>query len=208
MTYIKTAADLETATKALADIDPVMKTLYENNGLPDLRYREPGFTAVMFAIVSQQVSTASAAAIVERLKSQHLTDESAIRKASEEDQVTAGLSRQKRRYITALAEEHIDWDALATKSTDEVTKILTNVVGVGQWTAEIYCTFSLSHSDVFAAGDLALQIASVELYGYELAATPIKREKQVREFSARWQPYRAVAARFLWVAYAQLSPKS
>lgn len=206
--YIKTKAGLETAAHVLSGIDPVMKSLLQKNGLPDLRYKKPGFTAVMFAIVSQQVSTASAAAIVERLRSQNLTDEVAIKSATEEELITAGLSRQKRRYITALAEENIDWDVLADMSTDEVTKILTNVVGVGQWTAEIYCTFSLGHADAFAAGDLALQIASAELYGYKLAETPIKRERQARQFSTRWQPYRAVAARFLWAEYNQSLLKS
>lgn len=208
--FITSTKDLATLVDKLVAIDPVMATLYQQNGLPELRYREPGFSAVLSAIVSQQVSTASAVAIMNRLEAADLTTETAISNASEAKLIEAGLSRQKRRYVTALAEAQIDWPHLATQPTEEVVATLTNVVGVGQWTAEIYCMFSLGHVDAFAAGDLALQIASADAYKYVLAPSPIKRERQVREFSHRWQPYRAIAARLLWDDYTrkQRSPQS
>lgn len=203
ITRIKTTTDLQTATEALASGDRVCADLYHAHGLPNLRLRPAGFTAVLHAIVSQQVSTASAEAIINKLHTADLNTQERILGASEADLAAAGLSRQKRRYAVALAEANIDWRALAHMNTDEVVATLTAVTGIGQWTAEIYCMFSLGHADAFAAGDLALQLAAAELYEYELATSPTKRAHQVRAFAKRWSPYRAVAARLLWDYYVR-----
>ncbi len=110
-----------------------------------------------------------------------------------------GLSRQKIRYIRALAEAGIDFDALRLAPTDAVIGRLTEVLGIGRWTAEIYTMFSLGHADVFAANDLALQEGARLLF--DLPDRP--KEREMRVLSETWAPWRAVAARLLWAYYAQ-----
>ena len=115
----------------------------------------------------------------------------------DEDLRAAGLSGQKMRYARALAEAQIDYPALRALPSDQVIKTLTQVTGIGQWTAEIYAMFSLGRADVFAHGDLALQEAARILH--DLPERP--KEKQMRIIAADWTPWRSVAARILWAYY-------
>ena len=118
--------------------------------------------------------------------------------ASSEDELRAlGLSRQKASYARALAEAGIDYHALRTAPTDQVTRQLTAVKGIGIWTAEIYAMFSLGRADVFAPGDLALQESARVLFA--LDSRP--REKELRSMAQAWSPWRSVAARALWAYY-------
>ena len=109
----------------------------------------------------------------------------------------AGLSRQKIAYSQALAEAQIDYHALRIADDVDVMTTLTAVKGIGIWTAEIYAMFSLGRVDVFAPGDLALQVAAQDLYA--LAERP--KEKELRQMSLAWTPYRSVAARLLFAYY-------
>ena len=158
--------------------------LTQTGALP-LRLRADGFTALFDAIVSQQVSVASANAIWGRLEQAGLTLPDAVAGATEADLRACGLSRQKIRYGQALAGAGIDYAALIV------------VPGIGRWTAEIYAMFSLGRADVFAPGDLALQEAARVLFGLEARPT----EKALRAMAEDWAPWRAVAARLLWAYY-------
>ncbi|MEP4038713.1 DNA-3-methyladenine glycosylase 2 family protein [Pseudophaeobacter sp.] len=181
----------------LADHDPrFAEALIQCGPLP-LRRRPDGFGRLLSAIVSQQVSVASAKAIWQRLLDAQLTTREEVVSASEDDLRAAGLSRQKIRYSIALAEEEIDFEALRNMPTEAVIKVLTKVTGVGVWTAEIYAMFSLGRADVFAPGDLALQEAAKDLF--DLPARPSERE--LRKLAEAWSPWRSVAARILWAYY-------
>lgn len=162
-----------------------------------LRRQADGFAALLSAIVSQQVSVASARAIWARLEAAGLTDAAAMADAGEEALRAVGLSRQKARYGQALAQAGIDFDALRAVPDDEVIATLVAVPGIGPWTAEIYAMFALGRADVFAPGDLALQEAARVLYGLE--ARP--GEKALRAMAKAWSPWRSVAARVLWAYY-------
>ncbi|UYV38833.1 DNA-3-methyladenine glycosylase 2 family protein [Rhodobacteraceae bacterium D3-12] len=162
-----------------------------------LRLKPDGFGAVLSAIVSQQVSVASAQAIWGRCCDAGLTEEAAVLAAGEEGLRAVGLSRPKQRYALALAGAGIDYAALRERSSDEVIATLVAVPGIGAWTAEIYAMFSLGRADVFAPGDLALQEAARLLYGLE--ARP--KERAFREMAEIWAPWRSVAARLLWAYY-------
>ena len=162
-----------------------------------LRRRPDGFSQLLSAIVSQQVSVAAARAIWAKMQAARLTGPRKVLWASEEELRAAGLSRQKARYAKALAETRIDYAALREAPTEEVVKTLTQVPGIGVWTAEIYAMFSLGRADVFAPGDLALQEAARLLY--DLPARP--RERELREMARAWSPWRSVAARQLWAYY-------
>ncbi len=145
----------------------------------------------MGAIVSQQVSVAAADAIWGRLCAARLTGPRKVLGASDAELRACGLSRQKVRYARALAEARIDFKGLRGMPDREVIARLTQVSGVGVWTAEIYAMFSLGRADVFAPGDLALQEAARLLF--DLEARP--KERAMREMADAWSPWRAVAAR-------------
>ena len=181
----------------LAELDPRFKEALAETGPLPLRLKDDGFAALLDAIVGQQVSVASAAAIWGRLKSARLTGPRKIKAASDEDLRACGLSRQKMRYARELAASGIRYSALRDTPTDDVIATLTEVPGIGPWTAEIYAMFSLGRADVFAPGDLALQEATRILF--DLDARPT--EKEMRAISEDWSPWRGVAARLLWAYY-------
>ncbi|MEW2913619.1 DNA-3-methyladenine glycosylase 2 family protein [Leisingera sp. JC11] len=162
-----------------------------------LRRKPEGFAELLSAIVSQQVSVASANAIWKRMKEAKLTGPRKIQWATDEDLRAAGLSRQKIRYARALAEARIDFKALRNAPDTEVIATLVQVPGIGVWTAEIYAMFSLGRADVFAHGDLALQEAARVLF--DLPARP--KEREMRQIAEAWSPWRSVAARILWAYY-------
>jgi DNA-3-methyladenine glycosylase II len=178
-------------------LDPRFVPAYAATGPLPLRRKKDGFAALFDAIVSQQVSVASAKAVSDRLKDAKLTGPRKILAASDEELRACGLSRQKIRYGRALAEAKIDYPALRDAPSDEVVKTLTSVAGIGPWTAEVYAMFSLGHADVFAPGDLALQESARLLFG--LPERP--KERVFREMARAWSPHRAVAARLLWAYY-------
>jgi DNA-3-methyladenine glycosylase II len=193
---IETEADLAAAAEELVALDSRFGPVVAAGPLP-MRRRADGFAALLSAIVAQQVSTASAAAIWSRIETAGLVTEAAVAEADETALRACGLSRPKMRYARALAGAEIDWQALRDARTDEVVTTLTAVPGVGRWTAEIYAKFALGHADAFAAGDLALQEAARRLF--DLAGRPAERD--LRAMAEAWRPVRAVAARALWVYY-------
>jgi DNA-3-methyladenine glycosylase II len=181
----------------LAAREPLFAEALTLTGPLPLRLRPDGFGQLLSAIVSQQVSVASARAIWARLEEAGMVTEAAVRAAGEDDLKALGLSRQKVAYAQALAEAEIDFDALRRTPTDEVVGTLVAVKGIGVWTAEIYAMFSLGRADVFAPGDLALQEGARVLF--QLEARP--KEKALRQMAEAWSPWRSVAARILWAYY-------
>lgn len=169
----------------------------EQTGPLPLRLREDGFAQLLSAIISQQVSVASARAILAKLEAAGMTTPGPILATSDADLRALGLSRQKAAYARALAEAGIDYPALRHAETDEVIKTLVAVKGIGVWTAEIYAMFSLGRADVFAPGDLALQEGARMLF--DLSERP--KDRALRQMAEAWSPWRSVAARILWAYY-------
>lgn len=197
MRIIHSDACIAEGAAHLAAIEPRFAMALDTVGTLPLRRRKDGFAALVDAIVSQQVSVAAADAIYGRLKDANLIGPRKIMWASDEDLRACGLSRQKIRYVRALAEARIDFNALRSAPTEQVIAELTAVPGIGVWTAEIYAMFSLGHADVFAPGDLALQESARILF--DLEERP--REKAFRTLAEPWSPWRSVAARLLWAYY-------
>ncbi len=197
MRIIETQLDVDEGADWLARHDPRFAEALVQTGQLPLRRRPDGFAQLLSAIVSQQVSTASAAAIWDRIEGVGLVDEGAVRAATEDDLRAVGLSRQKISYAKALAEAGIDYPALRAAPDSEIVATLTAVRGIGVWTAEIYAMFSLGRPDVFAPGDLALQEAARILF--DLDERP--KEKALRQMAEAWTPWRAVAARLLFAYY-------
>ncbi|MGX9350553.1 DNA-3-methyladenine glycosylase family protein [Shimia sp. W99] len=178
------------------------RALDETGPLP-LRLRADGFEQLFSAIISQQVSVASANAIWARLKAARLTGPRKVLWASEADLRACGLSRQKIRYAKALAEARINYGALRETPDAQVIATLTEVTGIGVWTAEVYAMFSLGRADVFAPGDLALQEAARVLFNLEARPS----ETALRAMAAEWTPWRSVAARLLWAYYRMVKDR-
>lgn len=177
--------------------DPRFAHALELTGPLPLRLRPDGFAQLLSAIVSQQVSVASANAIWKRMQDAGLTGPRKIMWASDDDLREVGLSRQKIRYARELSKARINYRGLRDAPTEEVIATLVEVPGIGIWTAEIYAMFSLGRADVFAPGDLALQEAARILF--ELSDRP--KERELRKMAEAWSPWRSVAARALWAYY-------
>jgi DNA-3-methyladenine glycosylase II len=190
-------ADLAEGAAWLAHIEPRFGHALALTGALPLRLRPDGFAALTDAIISQQVSVASANAIRARMVAAGFDQRPAVALATEEALRGAGLSRQKARYIHALAHSGVEFEALRTLPDEAVVATLVEVPGIGRWTAEIYAMFALGRADVFAPGDLALQEAARMLFG--LQARP--SEKVLRVMAEDWSPWRAVAARCLFAYY-------
>ncbi len=181
----------------LALRNPSFARAMEAVGTLPLRRRDGGFAALFDAIVSQQVSVASANAIWGRLAQAGFTEAAGVAEATDEALRACGLSRQKIRYGRALAQAGIAFDDLPLMANEAVIETLVAVPGIGRWTAEIYAMFSLGRADVFAPGDLALQEAARVLFGLDQRPS----ERQLRLMAEDWSPWRAVAARLLWAYY-------
>lgn len=202
---IETLEDVAEGLEALALIDPRLAPIIAHAGDVPLRRMEPGFAGMVGIIVSQQISRASADAIMGRLKAllDPVTAE-AVCACNDETLRQAGLSRPKQRTLVALAQAcqngNIDLDLLAKCRPEEVMAQLTAMHGIGPWTAEIYLLFALGHPDIFPARDVALQIAVG--HGLEMDIRP--GPKDLLEISRSWAPWRSVAARLFWAYYHSL----
>lgn len=194
---IETDDDVARLAGELAAAHPRFAHALTMTGPLPLRRQKDGFDRVLSAIVSQQVSVAAARAIWGRMEAAKLTGPRKIMWASDEELRNVGLSRQKVKYARALVEARIDFKALRSLPNADVIKVLTEVSGVGTWTAQIYLMFSLGRADVFADNDLALQEGARMLF--DLPHRP--KEREMRDIAAQWSPWRAVAARALWAYY-------
>jgi len=188
--------------QALVKADPDVARAASWVGTPPAREREKGFAAFFATIVSQQVSTAAASAILKRLHDQlpELNAE-AVMAIDAQRLRDAGLSWRKVDYAKGLAAATLagDFDAQALESMDDAAAIqaITALRGFGRWSAEIYLMFSLKRGDIFPADDLALRVALKQLKGLEERPT----SGQARKMVEHWAPWRSVGALFLWHYY-------
>ena len=184
---------------ALSNLEPKFDQIIPKMDQIPLRRRSDGFDRLLSTIVSQQVSVAAADAIWRKIKLAGFNKITKIKKASDQELRGVGLSKQKIKYVRSLANSKIDYRSLRTMPTSQVVKELTQVSGIGNWTAEIYAMFSLGRADVFAPGDLALQEATRSLFNLKERPS----EKELRYIAKDWSPWQAVAARLLWSYYNQ-----
>lgn len=201
-------ADIEAGLTALAARCEIMAGIIPQVIPVPLRRNAPGFASLCRIIIGQQLSIASASAIWLRVENalSPLTPEG-LASASDATLAAAGLSRPKQRTLRALAQAaksgELQLDSLADMDTDAIRSVMTRISGIGPWTASIYAMFSIGHADAFAPEDLALQEAARHAFGH--VTRPNARE--LEKISARWQPWRAVAARVLWANYARLKAR-
>ncbi len=193
------AEDLRHSLDALAGREPRIAAALAAVGYPEPRISEPGYQTLLRAIVGQQVSVASAASLWAKLTAAvgDPPDPAALLAASDETLRSAGLSRQKASYARSLAEEvisgRLDFSALP-EDDEAAIEELVRVKGIGRWTAEVYLLFAEGRTDIWPAGDLAVQIETGRIMGLDDKPT----EKRVRELAEAWRPHRGAFAIFTW----------
>lgn len=188
---------------AVCHLDPALAAVVRAIGPPPDWSRPDGFPTLVLQILEQQLSLDAARAHFDRLATalrDDVTPEGVLR-LDDTAMRAAGVSRQKTRYLRALAEAvaggNLDLDDLRDRPDDEVMRALTAVPGIGPWTAACYLLFALGRPDVLPVGDLALEVAARDVLG--LAARP--RGAELQAIAERWRPHRSAAARVLWHRY-------
>lgn len=206
---IESDQDIADGLRHLAQACTTMAKIIDEIPEVPLRRRPPNFASLASIIISQQVSKQSAAAIFGRMEKiiAPLTPENYL-VVGEAAWIEIGLSRPKQRTFlavcNAIVDKQFNIEELAELSESEAITTMTSVKGIGPWTAEVYLLFAIGHSDIFPAGDLALQIAAADAYGYEEKLS----EKELRILAESWAPWRGVAARVLWAHYARQKNRS
>ena len=185
--------------------DPTMATLVDRHGPLDVAPADDEFARLCTSIVNQQLSTASANAIRERFLDVLGGDPTPDRVlAADEDALReAGLSGTKVEYLRNVAaafrddERDFTREGLAGVSDEAVVDRLTEIHGVGAWTARMYLIFALGREDVLPLGDLAVRKGIEQAYndGAELSRA------EMREIGEAWRPYRSYGTRYIWAEY-------
>lgn len=188
---------------ALVAGDPALARAVDDHGPPPDWHRPPGFATLVLQVLEQQVSLGAAAAHFEGLREAagSVVTPRAVLALDDGQLRSAGVSRQKARYVRALATAieagELDLDAVAAADDATARAMLMRVPGIGAWTADVHLLFVLRRPDLFPVGDRALQVGVAELL--DLAAAP--GPEMLGEIAARWSPHRSAAARIVWHAY-------
>jgi DNA-3-methyladenine glycosylase II len=199
-----TPADYQRARRTLMRRDPVLGAVIKRVGPCGLaaRQRKDHLTALVGAIVSQQLSTKAAATIFGRFVAlfpdNHIPDAAAIAAQSDASLRGVGLSGQKVGYLrdlsSRIADGRLNLDELDALPDEVVIERLTAVKGFGRWTAEMFLMFRLHRPDVLPAGDLGIVNAIQRLYRLRKRPDP----KRILKIGEAWKPYRSVASWYLW----------
>jgi len=190
------------AAAELCDGDPDLAAIVETHGLPAFWAREPGLPTLVLLILEQQVSLASARAAYTRLVDRlgELTT-AGILCSSDEELRADGFSRQKARYVRALAaaleDGSLDLELVATLEDEPARTALVALPGIGPWTAEVYLLSALRRPDTWPVGDIALQEGARRARRLEDRPSP----DELTVIGEAWRPHRATAARLLWHLY-------
>jgi DNA-3-methyladenine glycosylase II len=197
------------AREFLRKADPVLARLIDAR--PDFRPRAwmeslpplDAFGTLIFQVAGQQLSVSSTRAILSRLQERfggHLPSPAELLAAEPQVLRDAGFSARKGATLRALAERFVDGrlsdEALSGMTDEEVEATLTEVPGIGLWTARGFLLIALDRPDVFLSGDLALRRAIQRGYGFDHLPT----EDEVAEVSDRWRPYRSLAVAYLFAS--------
>ncbi len=183
--------------------DPVFRPLVERYEPHPLDRTIDEYERLVVSIINQQLSTASAMAVKQRVFDVLEDDVTPKRvlETPDEPLLEAGLSTQKLRYLRTTAqafhEEDFTREGLSDQSNEEVRQRLTAITGIGDWTARMYLVFVLGRPDVLPLGDLAVRRAIEDLYN---DGTSLSRA-EMREIAEAWRPHRSLATRYLWAYY-------
>lgn len=202
---------IDLGCKHLSQGDRVLSSVIRDVGPFALKTKRNYFQILVRSIISQQISTAAAATIHQRLVT-HLgggtieptnfatLDMSALR--------SLGLSQQKATYARDLTERvisgSVNLKTIARRSDDAVIAELTQVKGIGVWTAHMFLIFALGRIDVLPSGDFGVRTAVRRLYGLDELPKP----SEVEIIAQPWRPYASIASWYLWRSLESVNAKA
>ncbi|MCI4363881.1 MAG: DNA-3-methyladenine glycosylase 2 family protein [Thermoplasmata archaeon] len=197
----KTAVDHRAVAKQLSSADPVLAKIISRVG-PQRPPQSPGgFPALLRSIVFQQISGAAGTAILRRVRAEYGGGTPTARWFYDTSPTTlrrAGLSPQKIRYLKDLSSRVVSgtlqFPRLRLLPDEQVVEHLTEVLGIGEWTAQMYLLFHLDRPDVLPTGDLGLRKAVQQAYGQRSLPAP----RTVQRIGRSWSPWRSHATYYLW----------
>lgn len=200
--------DYPRATRLLARRDPVMRDLIRRIGpcrLAERQHSDP-FRALAHAIIAQQLSTKAASTIAGRFVALFeqfdggVPEPSLVGRLTDEQLRGCGLSGQKLGYLRDLCRCVLDGSLvlhdLEALDDEAVVSALTQVKGIGRWTAEMFLIFRLHRPDVLPVGDLGIVNAVKQNYRLRTVPTP----ERLVKIGEAWRPYRSVACWYLWAS--------
>src|SRR5256885_4428675 len=202
------AADPE-AREFLRNADPVMARLIDAR--PDFRPRAwieelpplDAFGTLVFQIIGQQLSATATRTILSRLQQRfggHIPSPAELLAADPQELRASGMSARKGATLRAIAERFVDGrlshQALVAMTDDEVIQALTQVPGIGPWTAHGFLIVALDRPDVLLTGDLALRRTIQRVYGLDHSPT----EAEILALAEAWRPYRSLAVSYLFAS--------
>ena len=200
-----TPVDYARARRTLARRDPIMRDLMRRHGGCGLAARQHAdpFTALTRAIISQQLSTKAAATIAGRfdaLCGPGGPTPAAVEALDDAQLRAAGLSSQKIGYLRDLClrirSGVLRLDTIESLPDQAVVDALTQVKGIGRWTAEMFLIFRLHRPDVLPVGDLGILKAVQRVYGLRTVPTAAR----LTRIGESWRPYRSIACWYLWAS--------
>jgi len=188
------------ALNHLKKSDPVLASIIQQVGPCSIGFNDPTFHTLAESILYQQLNGRAAATIFKRFtdaSGDPLTPEG-ILKLTDAEMRAVGLSRQKTSYLRDLSEKTaaglMEWDRMSNFSEEEVIAHLTQVKGVGVWTAHMFLMFSLRRPDILPTGDYGIQAAIKKYYKKRKWPKPAVMQKIAKP----WAPYRSIACWYLW----------
>jgi DNA-3-methyladenine glycosylase II len=208
------AAD-PTAREFLRRADPVLRKLIDAQ--PDFHPRAwldelpplDAFGTLIFQVVGQQLSVRATRTIVSRLQEQfdgHMPSSRELLAADPQVLRASGMSNRKAATLRALAERFVDGrlddETLARLSDEEIEAALTEIPGIGPWTAHGFLIVALDRPDVLLTGDLALRRAVRNAYGFD----HMPNEDEMAQIAERWRPYRSLAVSYLFASEFEKGP--
>lgn len=184
----------------LKKCDPVLRAIIERVGPCRMEFGVPEFSSLAEAIVYQQLNGKAAVTIFNRFAdiAGNPPTPDGILKLSDAELRSVGLSKQKSAYLKDLAAKTaaglLDFGRLSELSDNEVIEHLTQVKGVGVWTAHMFLMFSLRRPNILPTGDYGVQVAVKKHYKKRKLPKPKEMEKIARA----WEPYRSIACWYMW----------
>ena len=197
-------SSFDAAIRHLSAADPILGEVIKSTPtLPDIVQHTDYYQALVDSIISQQLSVKAAYAIEERFKllfDGHFPSPEEILSQDIEALRSAGLSRPKARYIQDLAQHIISgevrFDTIDDLSNNEIIHKLTQVKGIGEWTAHMFLIFCMARLDILPVGDLGIRNGIKKLYN--LDAAPTMEEVAAIATAKGWHPYESVASWYIW----------
>ena len=180
--------------------DPKLTRIIQRVGIYQIKKRNNHFATLVESIISQQLASGAAVAILRRFKKLYpsFPKPAQVLKTKDSKLRSVGLSKMKVEYLKDLAKKiedgHLKIKSLSRLTDDQIIEELIQVKGIGEWTAQMFLIFSCGRLDVLPTGDLGLR-KGVQM---ALSLAELPTPKQVKEIGNRWRPYRSIATWYLW----------